>query len=128
MHIDNVDAFVGGYLVDQGNFDIQIRLIDPELAMREDGTRTANKDARLGGQALEGFDHVLVIGDKLVVMHPVLRLGVVRAQHDDHDVWIKDVRILEELLFPNRSIAVFQQSPSADAEVLHVPFVAEQRL
>ena len=52
----------------------------------EGGNGLADPHLRPAGQGTEGLDHVLVIRDEVPLVLPVLRLGIVRAQLDDHDV------------------------------------------
>ena len=61
-------------------------------------------------------------------MFPVLRLGVVGAEHDDDHVWRGLERVLIGLLVPVGIVALFQKRAPADAEISDFPLVAEHRL
>ena len=92
---------------------------------RRDGHGVADENVRPSRQFGELPQEILVVGGELVFELPVLGLGIVGAQHDDHDVGIVLEGILEGPLVLVGLVAVLQEGGAADAEAADLPFCAQ---
>ena len=61
-------------------------------------------------------------------MFPVLRLGVVGAEHDDHGIRLRLQRVLVGRFIPVGEITFPQQGTAAYPEIHHLPLLSEQLL
>jgi len=83
--------------------------------------RLADPHRRRARQRPKRFNHRDVVGDILIRIDPVVRLGVVGAQLDDDDVRIARPRALVGAFADVGLVALAQQGRAADAEILDLP-------
>lgn len=128
VHVDEIDIFRSGQLIDQRNLDLQVSLIYSVIARSDYGNWAAKKDVRFAGEIFEDFHQLLVISVKVTVMRPIHWLGVVGSEHDYDDIRLEILCVVEGRFIPVGQIALFQQRPSAHAEIPHLPVVSKYRL
>ena len=83
---------------------------------------------RLGFQLLVDLNKLHQVRNILLLFGPVLRLGVVGAQHDDHDVRIAGAAFPVAALFPIGKVAGLEQRRAARAAIVHLVAFAQQLL
>ena len=98
----------------------------PFLVLRRNGQ--AEVHLGVGGQRLEGVNHGAQVGLEVVLVRPVLRLGVVGAQHDCHHVGRKVQRVLVALFRHVGQVALHHQRVSRQSEVANLVAVAKHAL
>ncbi len=110
---------VGGDPVGQRQ-DLRVdNLARDSVAVFQDD-RLEQEQARMRGQRLEHVQHVFIVGNEVVLVHPVLRLGVVAAVPEDRDVRAVRQRLAKLGIIPVRVVALLQDRRAADAEVSHL--------
>ena len=128
IHVDHIHLEFLRELGVNGHLLLERGFVDAEVAFARNRNRAADEDAGLRGQVEERFHEIAVIALELRLMLPVLRLRIIRAEHDDHRVGLEIESLRVGFLVPIRMIALAEQRARADAEVADHKALAEESL
>ena len=113
---------VGRDLIQQRNLRENACFIDRIITGGGHERGAADVNVRFARQAGEPADEIFVVRDELVFVRPILRLRIIGAKFDHHDVRFRSKGFLERRLLLVRFVAVLEQGGAVDPEILHHPF------
>ncbi len=118
VHVDLIEVKGGGDLIDDGKLFFQDGLVDPVFAGACDPAGAADEEFLRGIGGLELGDEPAVIGFELGLMGaPVLRFGIVGAEHEDDDGGLEIEGGLEGGLKVVGFVSVAEEGGAADTEI-----------
>ena len=126
VDIDELAAgLLGSLLLQRGDLPVHGGRDDIKRAVVVGGGAGSQIDLRLGLQILVLGNQRLEIGEELILFGPVGGLGVVGAQHQDHDIGLVVFALGVDVLVPIGHIAVFHHGGATAAIVFHLIAAAE---
>ena len=125
LHVNHLDVLIGPQLTDKRrNICRKSAGIDADVIVGG-GRWRANQNTRVGKKLVGdiGCDQSLVVRDEVGAVHPILRLGIIRAKHDDHNLGSPrretSVADKEGCSAPVRCVALLEQGRPAQPVVIY---------